>query len=474
MKFARTSEKRPAQSESLFDEAEFTSGYQVPKNIENISSTRVKSHSRKRGGRKPFPKEIPREDFIHDLTDAEKVCACGCQMEKCGEEVKEKLDIIPAKLIVERHIRPKYTCKKCLNSGEIKNAFRMAENPPEILPKSIATAGLFAHVLTNKFCDHLPYYRQENIFQRHGMDISRGNMSNWQIQFYEQYDRLVRYFWEDIFQSQVLLADETPIQVMKEAGRKDTQLSYMFAFAGQYLDRQIRIFYYRPTRSANFLSEYLQDFSGILHTDGFKSYDALCTKFNIPHAGCWAHARREFVKHQQHAKHDGKFSDSILHLIQKLYRFESQWRERKTSLADLKSLREKHSRPITDEIFQLIEKKQSGIPPGSDLGKAIAYAINQKEKLLLFLQYPQLNLDTNIVENAIRPFVVGRKNWLFSGSPRGADSSALIYSLIETAKANNIDPYFYLRYLFEKLPRCQTDDEIRNLLPHRIDPSVLG
>jgi len=458
----------------LFDEAEVNSEDSPDPSTKNRAVTQVKAHSRKKAGRKPFPKEIPREEFVHDLSDAEKICSCGQAMEKCGEEVKEKLDIIPAKLTVERHIRPKYCCKHCLNSAGAENAFRIAENPPEILPKSIATAGLLAHVLTNKFCDHLPYHRQESIFERHGMDISRANMCNWQIQFYEQYDRLEKFFCEDIFQSPVLLADETPLQVMKEPGRSDTQKSYMFAFAGRYNDREIRLFMYRPTRSAGFLSEYVQNYSGILQTDGFKSYDSLSAASNIIHAGCWAHARREFVKHQKHAKRDGQFSGQILQLIQKLYRFESQWGERKTSLPDLKKLREDYSRPVADEIFQLIEQKQSSIPPGTDLGKALTYAVNQKEKLLLFLKFPQLTLDTNIVENAIRPFVIGRKNWMFSGSPRGADSSALIYSLIETAKANGVEPYFYLRYLFEKLPFCQTDDEIRSLLPHRIAPAVVG
>jgi transposase len=338
--------------------------------------------------------------------------------------------------------------------------------PPEILPKSIATAGLFAHVLTNKFCDHIPYYRQEKIFQRYGIDISAANLSNWQIQFYERFDRLEEFFWQDLLAEKVILADETPLQVLREKDRTNTQKSWMFAFATE----KIRFFQYRETRSAAFLSERFRDFRGVIASDGYKSYDALCRRLKIQHSACWAHTRRKFIELIKNSPHDDSFAHQIAHAIRKLYAFDA--RCRKLSLEEeILECPQESPENIVHRIFELLKKKQLTVPRSQPLGKAIRYALGQETKLRLFLKNGNVPIDTNAVENAIRPFVVGRKNWLFSGSPRGADSSALIYSLIETAKANDLEPWAYLRYLFEKLPLCQSDDEMRALLPHRVNPT---
>ena len=469
LKFAPQSEKSPGQTERLFDEAEFRDG-------EKEEFTEIKTHRRRRGGRKPYPKEIPREEILHDIPEAEKICACGDTRERIGEETTEKLDIIPAKITVIRHIRLKYCCKKCLNAKNMADAFRIADNLPEILPKSMATAGLFAHVLTNKFCDHLPYHRQEKIFQRHGIDISRANLSNWQIQFYERFDRLENLLWEDLLESPVILADETPLQVLREKKRRDTQKSYMFAFAtgeSAQTTERIRLFQYRETRSASFLADRLRNYAGVLATDGYKSYDALCRDGNIVHSACWAHVRRKFVEILKISKRES-FANEIVDQIKKLYAVEALCRENGDPPEAVLIHRVKHSASVVDAIFDQLKAKQGEVPPSLPLGQAIAHALGQEPKLRIFLSNGAVPIDTNAVENAIRPFVVGRKNWLFSGSPRGADSSALIYSLIETAKANGIEPYFYLRYLFEKLPLCQSEEEMRSLLPHRIDPAVVS
>lgn len=466
LKFASSSEKLSGQTERLFDEAEFLR-QQAEKQADEF--TEVKPYRRKRGGRKPFPKTIPREEIIHDISPADKKCVCcGEEMEKIGEEVTEKLEIVPVKMIVHRHVRPKYSCKPCLNNKKSAE-FKIASMPPEILPKSIATAGLFAHVLTNKFCDHIPYYRQERIFQRYGIDISAANLSNWQIQFYERYDRLEEFFWQELLTEKIILADETPLQVMREAERKNTQKSWMFAFA----TGRIRFFQYRETRSAGFLSERFRDFRGVLASDGYKSYDTLCRRLKIQHAACWAHTRRKFMDVIKNSKSES-FADQIVEEIRKLYASEAHSREKEHSPEKILENRREHSQHVVDQIFELLKNKQGTIPRDQPLGKAIRYALGQEIKLRLFLENGNVPIDTNAVENAIRPFVIGRKNWMFSGSPRGANSSALIYSLIETAKANEFEPWAYLRYLFEKLPLCQNDAEMRALLPHRVEPTVLG
>ncbi len=471
LKFGCRSEKLSGQRELLFDEAE-----SIRVKTPDSEFTQVKTHKRKVGGRKPFPKAIPREEIIHDISPADKKCdCCGEDLQRIGEETSEKLDIVPVKIVVHKHIRPKYTCKSCLNVGS-SPGFKIAPMPPEILPKSIATAGLFAHTLTNKFCDHLPYYRQEKIFQRYGVDISAANLSNWQVQFYERYDRLEEFFWQDVLTEKIVLADETPLQVMREKDRKNTEKSYMFAFAtdgAAQTTKKIRFFQYRETRSAKFLAERLRSFTGTLVSDGYKSYDTLCGTLRLQHAGCWAHTRRKFFEVAQLTKNDS-FAAQVVEEIRKLYAIEARCREKEYLPEKILETRNEHSLKIADRLFESLKAKHGTVPEKHPLGAAIQYALGQELKLRIYLGNGAVPIDTNAVENAIRPFVVGRKNWLFSGSPRGADSSALIYSLIETAKANDLEPWAYLHHLFEKLPLCQSDEEMRLLLPHRIAPDVVG
>ena len=466
LKFSPKSERTPTQEECLFDEAEYLIA--APEKPSNPETRIIKEHGRRVGGRKPFPEQIPREIIRHELKGEDKKCSCcGQELEEMSEEISEKLEIIPAKMIVKRHVRPKYACKSCLSDKKSKE-FKMAPLPAEILPKSIATASLFAHTLTNKFCDHLPYYRQEKIFQRFGIDISRANLSNWQIQFYEKYDRLEELFWQDLLQNSVILADETPLQVMREAERPNTRKSWMFVFATQ----NIRFFQYRQTRSAEFLADRFSNFKGTLATDGFKSYDTLCRNLEIQHSGCWAHTRRKFFEVMKLSTGDS-FAKEIVSKIRKLYEIEGKSRERGSPPKILLKERRKFSAVIVDEVFSLLKEKRGMVPASQPLGLAIHYAFAQEAKLKVFLNDANVPIDTNQVENAIRPFVLGRKNWLFSGSPRGADSSALVYSLIETAKVNGLEPWAYLNELFEKLPHCQTTEEMSKLLPHRIvlDPN---
>lgn len=465
LKFGRKSEKGQPQVEKLFDEAEAIAADATKA---KQSETQVRTHRRKPGGRNPFPDHIPREEIHHKIKESDLRCACGAEMEKIGEETSEKLEIVPMKILVHRHIRPKFGCKACSNAKQASE-IKIAPPAPEILPKSIATAGLFAHVLTNKFCDHIPYYRQEKIFQRHDIDIHAANLSNWQIQFYERFDRLEKILWQDLLQSKVILADETPLQVLREQNRQNDQKSYMFAFAS----KEIHLFQYRETRSANFLSERFQEFTGTLVTDGFKSYDALCREAKIPHAACWVHTRLKFIEANKHGP-PSEFATEVLTAINMLYENERIAREQKLSAEDHLKLRLKKSLPIASAIFERLRAKSGQTPPTLPLSNAIQYALGQEEKLRLCFSDVSIPLDTNAVENAIRPFVIGRKNWLFSGSPRGADSSALIYSLIETAKANKWEPNAYLKFLFEKLPLCNSEAEMRDLMPYRIAVPVVG
>jgi len=294
---------------------------------------------------------------------------------------------------VHKHIRPKYTCKGCRNgkksfdgSTALTNHFKIAPMPPEILPKSIATPGLFAHVLTNKFCDHLPYYRQEKIFQRYGIDISRANLSNWQIQFYEQYDRLEEFFWQDLLAEKVILADETPLQVLNEKDRTNTQKSWMFAFAtdgSAQTTEKIRFFQYRETRSAGFLAERLRSYAGTLASDGYKSYDTLCKDLRLDHSACWAHTRRKFVEVMKLVKGES-FAAQIVEEIRKLYAIEARSREKEYPRDKIRETRQEYSVRIVDRIFAALRTKRDQIPERQPLGEAIRYALGQKQSCVCF------------------------------------------------------------------------------------------
>jgi len=415
--------------------------------------TNVKSFTRNKPGRTSIPNSFPREEIIHDIPESEKQCSCGCQMEKFGEEVVEKVNIIPLQIKVIKHIRPKYICKQCKGThSDVTKEVKMADAVPQFLPKAIADTGFLSYALVSKFCDGLPFYRLCNILTRHGFEISRGTLCNYAQASHERLKFLEDDFWRLIHQSPVLQIDETPVKVLNEQNsnkeNKDSK-SYMFVIRAEIRGKPIIRYIYNPTRSSSFLQEKLKDYKGILHTDGFKSYDALTRVMNFSyHAGCWVHARREFIRILDTDKaHRG--SGQFVALIAELYKIES--RLSNETLEFIKNIRNIESRNIISKIQNLLAEQVIRSLPNSPYGKALAYLKNQWSKLVIFLDHPELKTDTNLVENAIRPFVIGRKNWLFSGTSKGAEASAFFYSLIETAKANKIEPTMYLRNLMDQV-----------------------
>lgn len=470
--FGRKSEKKRPDNDpnqpSLFDELEETCK-EEPEPAEE--KTVVKSHTRARGKRVPLPESLPRRDVVHDLPEEEKQCACGHAMEKIGEEVSEKLHYVPATVEVERHIRYKYACKHCegTESEGIHPAVKIAPPAPAIIPKSFATPGLLAHILTAKFDDALPFYRQEKQFARIGVELSRTTMCRWAVEVHERLRPLLGRMQKLLRAGPLLGLDETTVQVHGENGKSDTSTSYMWVARGGPPGKTILWFRYDPGRSGHIAEEIVADYRGSVQTDGFAGYNFLENREGIRHAACWAHARRKFDEAARGAKKSSS-SKQALDMIRDLYRIEKEAREldAETRLA----LRQEQSRPIAEAFFNWLEKKTLEVNPASLLGKAIAYSFKLKTRLLRFLEDGNIPLDNNLVENAIRPFVVGRKNWLFSGSPGGAEASAGLYSLIETAKAADLDPYWCLCYIFEKLPTARVQD-LDELLPCNITRDTL-
>jgi len=472
--FGSKREKITSQEEdiqpTLFDEVETYKDLEEDAEEEIV----VSSHTRKKRGRRPLPEELPRVEIIHDISEEEKRCRCGCELKRIGEEVSEKLDIIPPKIQVQRHIRYKYACKNCEGVESEGGAVKTASLPAQMIPQGIVTPGLLAWVIVSKFCDGLPFYRQEKLFERIGVELSRSTLSNWSILAYRGCQRLLGLLKEELKSSPLVGMDETTVQVMKEENRKDTTKSYMWVFRGGTRGRPVILFRYNPGRGEDFVLKEFEGYEGIIVTDGYSGYNKLGNKEKVLHAGCWAHVRRKFFEASTNGKDNKSFANTVLSMIKNLYEVESEIREKGYSEVEIQELRDSRSRPVVMKIGELLNKHKNNIAPKSLTGKAISYTLGIWPKLLLYLDNGIIPIDNNLVENAIRPFVVGRKNWLFSGSPGGADASAGLYSIIETAKGNGLEPYWYMRYLFEKLPDCQSDDEIYKLLPNKIDPDVIS
>jgi transposase len=316
--------------------------------------------------------------------------------------------------------------------------------------------------------DSLPYYRQEEIFRRLGIDLSRQTMCDWQIYLYYNYlSRLIDLMKVDLKKSYLIGADETSVLVVCEDGKPDGGKSYMWVYRGYQTDKKILLFDYQPNRRGINPRNYLDGYSGYLQSDGFDGYNLVVKTQKIKHLGCWAHARRKFFDCFKGIANE-KYPESkvILEWIQTLYAIEKEARSKELSYEELLKLRQEKSKPVLDTIYAWLKENVRLYPPSVDMGKAINYALNQWNHLTVYLEDGRLPIDNNLVENAIRPFVIGRKNWLFSYTANGADSSAAIYSLVETAKANGKEPFAYLNFLLENIPSAKNDDDYRKLLPY--------
>ena len=446
---------------------------ETSKEIETIEYTEVKSFKRNKKGRKAIDPKITRKVKIIDIPESEKTCACGAELSRIGEESSEKLVIIPMQVYVEQTIRPKYACRKCEGTeDEEKPTVRIMPPPPSIIPRSIASPSLLSCIMIQKYEDHLPFYRQEKQFLRIGIRISRQVMCYWQQKIYEFLLPLFMLFTEIIKTGPVMRMDETRLQVIKEEGRSYSDNSYMWLAVGGPPGKTIILYEYRETRGGENAKKLLLGFSGYLQTDGYEGYDAAVKDMpQIIHVGCFAHARRYFFEAAQISEQGGTAKCGIEY-IGKLYQIERELRDEKEDekITDEEFVikRKKKAEPVLSNFKAWLLKEVDGVPPSCLLGKAIGYSLNQWDKLIKYLESPFLTPDNNASENAIRPFVLGRKNWLFNQTPEGAESSCGMYSLIQTAKQNGLVAHDYLMKLFEQAPFARTKEDWVKLLPWNI------
>ena len=468
-RYAASSEKISADQLRLFDEAELDVEPDAPADECEEDSITVPEHKRRKSGRKKLPDTLPRVDVIHELTEEERICPHdGAILGEIGEEVSEQLDIIPASIRVLRHIRKKYACScgQCIKTAKL---------PAQVIPKSLASPGLLAHIAVSKYQDALPLYRQETILRRIGVELSRATLANWMIKTGALVQPIINLLRDHLLAYDILQMDETTVQVLKEPGKTAQSKSYLWLQKGGPPGQPVVLYDYDPGRGAQVPMQLLEDFTGYLQTDGYAGYNAVVASNNLIHVGCMAHARRKFsdaVKAQGRNKKRGK-AHRGLKLIQKLYRIEQKARKQKLSPEQRYALRQKQAQPVLDEIRDWLNESLPQIPPSSMTGTALNYLNNEWDKLIAYLKDGRLEIDNNGAENAIRPFVVGRKNWLFATSVKGVKASANLYSLVETAKANGLEPYAYLRYLFAKLPAAESLEDFEALLPVTIEKNQI-
>jgi transposase len=464
--FGKSSEKlkddEPSPQIPLFDEPEVFADVAVEDEADDeVEVLCVKKKKKKRAS---LPDTLPRVEVIHDLPEAEKFCPHdGAALKKIGEETSEQLNYIPATLEVLFHRRFTYACPCC------DEHLVTAKKPPQPIEKSFATPSLLAHIILSKYADALPLHRQAGMFKRLGVELDTTTLANWMIRCGQLIQPLINLLYDQARAQDVLHLDETVVQVLNEAGRRAEQESRMWVMTVGGLTptasaQAVVLFRYSETRCASVASDFLGDSQAAIMTDGYAGYNAVATAQKLTHLGCWAHARRYFFEAQKiQPKGTRGKADQALTLIQKLYRIEAEVKE--AGPTERFWQRIKHSKPILDQLRQWLDKCLEHPIKQGKFAEAVTYLHNQWPKLIRYIENGAWPIDNNRAENAIRPFVIGRKNWLFSASPKGAEASANLYSLIETAKANGLEPGAYLKELLEKLPLAKSVEDIEALLP---------
>ena len=463
-RFGASSEKSNSNQLSIFNEAEDEAQTkQQEPDLEEVTYKRRKGKNKKK---KSFD-DLPVEVMEYHLDESEQICPeCGEQLHVMSKEIRKELKIIPAQVKVVEHVRDVYACRNC-EKENITTPIVTAPMPNPVLKGSFLSPSLLAYIMDRKYSEAVPLYRQEKQFNNFGIDLSRQNLANWVIHgannwLKHLYDRMHVY----LLQEDVLHADETTIQVLSEKGKAARSKSYMWLYATGSSGPPIFMYEYQPSRANEHPKKFLAGFSGFLQTDGYARYNSVQ---DVTLVGCFAHARRGFsdalkalpkgsVKTKTNAQEGLDFCNQLFQIERDLKDLSAEERYEK---------RLEQSKPVLEAFLSWLNIKSNQTLPKSSLGKAIKYCLNQWIKLEAFLLDGRLEISNNRAERAIKPFVIGRKNFLFSKSTKGAIASAITYSIIETAKANNLNPFFYLNYLFEKLPNIDLEnmDQLDELLP---------
>ncbi|WP_439649413.1 IS66 family transposase [Lentibacillus daqui] len=455
-RFESSSEKTDSEQLSLFNEAEDTANPTVEEpTVETITYKRKKQ----KGQRDQKLENLPTETIEYRLSNEEQVCSCcGGDLHEMSTEMRKELKVIPAQVKVVEHVRYVYSCRHC-EHNEIKTPIVTAKMPEPVFPGSLASPSAMAYTMEQKYVEGMPLYRQEKHLERFGVSISRQTLANWIVYGANTWLELIYdEMRAQLLELDALHADETTLQVLSEPERPATSTSYIWLYRSGQEDIPIVLYDYQQTRAAKHPRRFLEGFQGYLHVDGYPGYNGLP---NVVLVGCWAHARRNFTEALK-ALPESAATTSVkakegLAFCNKLFDIERDLKD--VSPQERYEKRLERSQPVLDAFSAWLREQTPRVLPKSALGKAIKYCRNQWERLEAFLKDGRLEIDNNRAERSIKPFVIGRKNWIFSNTAKGAKSSAIIYSIVETAKENGLNPFNYLSYLFEELPNMDTTDK---------------
>ncbi|MDH1213247.1 IS66 family transposase [Pseudomonas chengduensis] len=451
-KFAKRSEQLSPDQVSLLDDLIDTDIAAIEAELEALKPARASTEVRQKPKRTALPPQFPRTLIHHEPDNSH--CQCGCALKRIGEDVSEKLDYTPGVFTVERHIRGKWVCDQC-------ETLIQAPVPAQVIDKGIPTSGLLAHVMIAKFADHLPLYRQESIFGRAGLVIARSTLAQWVGNCGVQLQPLVDALRDAVLAQHVIHADETPVSMLAP-GEKKTHRAYVWAYAtSQFSDVAAVVYDFSPSRAGEHARNFLQDWKGKLVCDDFGGYKA-SFELGVTEIGCMAHARRKFF--ELHATNKSQLAEQALRYIQLLYEIEHEVRDLKPDLR--RRIRQEKAVPVMDVLHAWMITQRLLVHDGSAISKALDYSLKRWTALSRYLDDGAVPIDNNWAENQIRPWALGRKNWLFAGSLRSGKRAAAIMSLIQSARLNGHDPYAYLKDVLTRLP-TQRASEITELLPHR-------
>jgi transposase len=463
--FGTSSERSIKEQRHLFNEAEaIAEEGPVEEAIQTIT------YERKKPGRKPIPKDLPIERIEYRLPEDQQICEiCGGPLHEMSEEVRHEVKLIPAQAKLLQHARIVYGCRNC-EKNNIEVPIKTAEAPKPVIEKGLASPSAVAYAMTMKFVEGVPLYRQEQHYARLGIELSRGVLSNWMLKGSDWLELIYGRLKKKLLEQGILHADETTIQVLKEPGRAAETDSYMWLYRTGCIGPPIVLFEYQPTREGEHPRKFLAGFKGYLHVDGYAGYHDIP---DVILAGCWAHVRRKFDEALKglpasRRKTGGTKAQEALDQINQLFAIERGLNN--SSTEERLKARDLRSRPVVNGFREWLDVTMPAVLPKSLLGVAIKYAQNQWQKLVRFLEDGRVEISNNRAERSIKPFVIGRKNWLFANTPKGAHASAIIYSIVETAKENKLNPYAYLTHLFEKLPNLESKDShvLDQLLPWNV------
>lgn len=460
-KFASKSEKvidGQIAFDDVLNEAEcFSSKNTKEPELEEITYKRRKKNN------ESVKADLPIREIHYVLDASEQVCdVCNHQLTEIGTSKRDEIEIIPAVVRVNRHITHKYGCKHCESNNE-KATIVSADSLGSLFKGSMALPSIVSEIMVRKYMNAVPLYRQEQYFKSMGINLSRQNMSNWLIKSSNYLEIFYDYLHKKLLKHDIVHADETTVQVLKEPNRKHSQKSYMWLYKSNKYEKPIVLYDYQTSRGFKHPKDFLKGFNGYLQTDGYSAYGKLS---NTTQVTCLAHIRRKFDEALKILPKDADKSECLafkgFNYCQKLYAVEKEIKD--LPLDQRQEKRLEFSVSIFEEFENWVKEQIKTMLPKSLVGKAINYASNQLPKLKNYLDDPRIEIDNNSAERSIKPFVIGRKNWLFSNTQNGTKSSAIIYSIIETAKQNKLKVFDYLCFLLDALKDTQ-NLELKTLLP---------